>query len=62
MNSKYKDKENVLLRHVHEFDYEEIGAVLGMKAGTVRTRMSRARHKVMEMMERRGQGGSSQLG
>jgi RNA polymerase sigma factor (sigma-70 family) len=56
------DREILLLRHVHQFDYEEIGAVLGMKAGTVRTRMSRARHKVMEMMERRGQGGSSQLG
>jgi DNA-directed RNA polymerase specialized sigma24 family protein len=51
-----------LLRHVHRFSYEEIGSVVGMNPGAVRTRVSRARHKVMARLERRWLCGSSDLG
>jgi RNA polymerase sigma factor (sigma-70 family) len=56
------DREILLLRHVHRFSYEEIGSVVGMNPGAVRTRVSRARHKVMARLERRGLCGSSDLG
>jgi RNA polymerase sigma-70 factor, ECF subfamily len=56
------DREILLLRHIHQFSYEEIGAVVGMNPGTVRTRVSRARHKMIERLERRERGESSELG
>ncbi|MBX5435649.1 MAG: RNA polymerase sigma factor [Alicyclobacillaceae bacterium] len=58
------DREILLLRHVHEFTYDEIAAVLGMRSGAVRTRISRARQKVVAALERgqRDASGSSQLG
>lgn len=56
------DREILLLRHVHQFSYDEISSVLGIKPGAVRTRISRARQKVMEEMERRDEHETSQLG
>lgn len=56
------DREIMLLRHVHDFGYEEIAAVVGLKPGAVRTRISRARQRIVEEVERRGQRESFQLG
>ncbi|KPV43331.1 RNA polymerase sigma factor [Alicyclobacillus ferrooxydans] len=50
------DRELMILRHLNEFSYEEIAEVVGMRPGAVRTRISRARQKMQELMERRGQG------
>lgn len=52
------DREIMVMRHINEFSYEEIAEALGMRAGTVRTRISRARQKVMELVER-GQSGET---
>lgn len=46
------DKEILLLRHVHQFSYDEIAGVLNMKVGAVRTRISRARQRVVEEVEK----------
>ncbi|MCL6547615.1 MAG: RNA polymerase sigma factor [Alicyclobacillus sp.] len=56
------DREILLLRHVHQFSYEEIAAVLGMRSGAVRTRMSRARARILSVMERGRPDESSHLG
>ncbi|MCL6443907.1 MAG: RNA polymerase sigma factor, partial [Alicyclobacillus sp.] len=56
------DREIILLRHVHQFSYEEIAAVVGMRPGTVRTRIARARQRIIAEMERREQREPSQLG
>ncbi|GGJ12327.1 RNA polymerase subunit sigma-24 [Alicyclobacillus cellulosilyticus] len=47
------DREILLLRHVHQFSYEEIAAVVGLRPGAVRTRISRARQRVLAELERR---------
>ncbi|GMA49587.1 RNA polymerase sigma factor SigX [Alicyclobacillus contaminans] len=58
----HPDREILLLRHVHGLEYTEIAAALQMSPGAVRTRMSRARQKVMEKLQGRERHGSSQLG
>jgi len=44
-------KQAILLRDVEGYSYEEIAEVLGCPIGTVRSRIFRARHKVMEQMK-----------
>lgn len=53
------DREIMVLRHLNEFSYDEIAETLGMRPGAVRTRISRARQKMQELVERRGQGEAS---
>jgi RNA polymerase sigma-70 factor (ECF subfamily) len=56
------DREILLLRHVHQFSYDEIAAVVGLRAGTIRTRISRARQRIMEEMEKREKRETLNLG
>ena len=56
------DQEIMLLRHVHQFSYKEISAVVGMQEGAVRTRLSRARQRVLAEMERRETHAAPDLG
>lgn len=56
------DREILLLRHVHQFSCEEIALVLGIKPGAVRTRLSRARQRVLEVVERRNGHAALDLG
>ncbi len=56
------DREILLMKHVHGFSYDEIAEVLDMKVGTVRTRISRARQRLMTDMQRRESGEPSFLG
>jgi RNA polymerase sigma-70 factor (ECF subfamily) len=56
------DKEILFLRHVQQFTYEEIAGVVGLRTGTVRTRISRARQKLVELTEGREKDETSQLG
>ncbi len=44
-------KKAILLRDVEGHSYEEIAEVLGCPIGTVRSRIFRARHEVMERMK-----------
>lgn len=53
------DREIIVLRHLNEFSYEEIAETLGMRPGAVRTRISRARQKMQNLVERGGQGEAS---
>jgi RNA polymerase sigma-70 factor (ECF subfamily) len=56
------DREIMILRFVHGFSYDDISDIVGLKSGTVRTRISRARRKIMTLVERRGQHEASELG
>jgi RNA polymerase sigma factor (sigma-70 family) len=56
------DREILFLRHVQQFTYEEIAGVVGLRTGTVRTRISRARQKLVELTEGREKDETSQLG
>lgn len=56
------DQEILLLRHVNQFSYEEIAAVVGMKSGAIRTRISRARQRVVDEVERRERNAAPELG
>jgi RNA polymerase sigma-70 factor (ECF subfamily) len=56
------DREILLMKHVHGFSYDEIAEVLDMKVGTVRTRISRARQRLMTDMQRRESDEPSFLG
>ncbi|MCL6452284.1 MAG: RNA polymerase sigma factor [Alicyclobacillus sp.] len=47
------DREILVMRHLNDMSYQEIAEVMGMQAGAVRTRVSRARQKVQELLERR---------
>lgn len=44
-------REILLLRDFHHMSYEEIGAVLGLEDGTVRSRLNRARMKLKKILE-----------
>lgn len=59
---KEVDREIMLLRHVHQFSYDEIADAVGMRAGAVRTRIVRARQKLIELVEGREIDGTSDLG
>jgi len=46
------DRAIVVLRYVEEKSYEEIGAVLGLPQGTVKSRLFRARAKLKVLLEK----------
>lgn len=46
------DRAIVVLREIEEKSYEEIGAVLGLPQGTVKSRLFRARAKLKELLKR----------
>jgi RNA polymerase sigma-70 factor (ECF subfamily) len=46
-------RECLVLRDVEELSYEEIGAVTGLAAGTVKSRIFRARAMLKELVEKR---------
>jgi RNA polymerase sigma-70 factor (ECF subfamily) len=56
------DREILLLRHVHQLRCEEIALVLGITPGAVRTRLTRARRRVLEEVERRNGHAALDLG
>ncbi|MCL6515686.1 sigma-70 family RNA polymerase sigma factor [Alicyclobacillus sp.] len=47
------DREILLLRHVHQFSYDEIAAAVNMRPGAVRTRVVRARRKLADLVDGR---------
>lgn len=47
-NLPAEQREIVLLREVEDMSYEEIGAVLGIAEGTVKSRLARARSALIE--------------
>lgn len=48
-----KLKEVLVLRAYGEYSYEEIGAILKIRTGTVMSRLHRSREKLTELMKRR---------
>lgn len=50
-----KDREIVMMSVMDGLSYEEIGAVLGVPIGTVRSRLSRARRRLTELVAAGGQ-------
>ncbi len=44
-------REAVVLRDIQNLDYAEIGTVLGVRPGTVRSRIARGREKLRSLME-----------
>ena len=46
------DRAIVILREIEDKSYEEIGAVLGLPQGTVKSRLFRARAKLKTLLER----------
>ncbi len=50
-------REVLVLREIDELSYEEIGELLGIPTGTVRSRLSRARQELLERMQRLAAGG-----
>ena len=49
----------VLLRDVEDMSYEEIGEVLGLPEGTVKSRLHRARNELRTRLSRMGEGHES---
>ncbi|HLX10854.1 MAG TPA: sigma-70 family RNA polymerase sigma factor [Thermoanaerobaculia bacterium] len=47
-------REAVVLRDLQGFSYEEIAAVLGVRTGTVRSRIARGREQLRQLLEPRG--------
>jgi RNA polymerase sigma-70 factor (ECF subfamily) len=47
-------RELILLRHAHDFSYDEIAEVTGLPLGTVKNRIFRARACVRERLVERG--------
>jgi RNA polymerase sigma-70 factor (ECF subfamily) len=46
-----KYRESFVLREINQLSYEEISAVTGLKLGTVRSRINRARNHFREIVE-----------
>ncbi len=51
-----RERALLWLAHVEESDHQEIGEALGVKAGSVRVLLFRARKRLAEMLKRRGIG------
>ena len=47
-------REILLLRYMQELDYDEIAAVLAVPAGTVKSRLNRAKAQLKELLLRQG--------
>lgn len=47
-------KQLILLRHAHDFSYDEIADVTGLPLGTVKNRLFRAREMMRQIMTERG--------
>ena len=47
-------REIFLLRQMRQLSYEEIGRLLGMEAGTVKSRLSRAKKQLREILTKKG--------
>ncbi|RZI41855.1 sigma-70 family RNA polymerase sigma factor [Herbaspirillum sp. HC18] len=46
-------REIILLREIEGMSYDELAQVLGLQAGTVKSRLSRARAALLDMVQRR---------
>ncbi len=56
-------REAVILRDLHDLDYEEIAQVLGVPAGTVKSRINRGRLELARVLKRmEGMRGPAQAG
>ena len=44
-------REAVVLRDVEELSYEEVAVVLGVRVGTVRSRIARGRERLRQLLE-----------
>ena len=47
-------REIFLLRQMRQLSYEEIGRLLGLEAGTVKSRLSRAKKQLREILTKKG--------
>ena len=47
-------REIFLLRQMRQLSYEEIGQLLGLEAGTVKSRLSRAKKQLREILTKKG--------
>ncbi|WP_029423123.1 RNA polymerase sigma factor [Alicyclobacillus macrosporangiidus] len=56
------DREILLLRHVHQFSYDEIAAAVNMRPGAIRTRVARARRKLVDLVNGREMREAPELG
>ena len=54
-------REVIVLRDLQEFSYDEIGVMLSVAAGTVKSRLFRARDSVKECLKRAFGGASGIL-
>jgi RNA polymerase sigma-70 factor (ECF subfamily) len=53
---KPRERELLWLGHVEQFSHKEIAEILGLKAGSIRLLMFRARRKLADMMQEAGLG------
>lgn len=49
-----EQKEIIILRYINELSYSEIGEILKLPEGTIKSRLSRARKKLAEILKKRG--------
>jgi RNA polymerase sigma-70 factor, ECF subfamily len=54
-------REAVVLRDLQGLSYQEIAAVLGVRVGTVRSRIARGREQLRQLLEPRGAAGGAPL-
>ena len=47
-------REIFLLRQMRQLSYEEIGRLLGLESGTVKSRLSRAKKQLREILTQKG--------
>jgi RNA polymerase sigma-70 factor (ECF subfamily) len=47
-------REIFLLRQMRQLSYEEIGQLLGLESGTVKSRLSRAKKQLREILTKKG--------
>ena len=51
---KYIDREVVVLKYIHGYDYEAVGQMLGCTAQAAKVRSVRARDALKEILEKMG--------